>query len=69
MKPVAQDSRCFGAPYLGTGPLSSQRILVCFRGCIIGSPCIRLRGSWRAGVSAWPRGGELREKGCGGERW
>lgn len=65
----AGGARRFGVPCLETGPLSSQLILVCFRGCIIGSPCIRLRGSWRAGLSAWPRGGELRKKGRGGERW
>lgn len=65
MRPLAQGGRCFGASFLRTDPLNSQLILVCFRRCITGSPCIRLRGSWRAGLSAWPRGGELRKKGKG----
>lgn len=48
-------------PCLGTEHLGSELILVCFRGCVAGSSCIRFGGSWCAGLSTWPRGGELRK--------
>lgn len=32
-----------------------------FRRCVAGSSCVRLRGSWCTGLSAWPRGGKLRK--------
>lgn len=64
---VVHGRRC-GASWLGTDLLSSALILV-FRGCVAGSPCIRRWGSWRAGLSAWPRGGELRKGVVGNNGW
>lgn len=54
---------------LGTDLFSSELILVCFRGCVAGSPCIRPWGSWCTGLSAWPRGGELRKGVVGNDGW
>ena len=66
---VVQEGRRFGAPCLGTDLLSSELTLVCCRGCLAGSPCIRRWGSWCAGLSAWPRGGELRKGVAGNDGW
>lgn len=61
MRLVVQRAGTLVLPVLGTNPPYSELILAYFRGCIAGSPCIRLWSPWCPGLSAWPRGGELRK--------
>lgn len=59
MRLVEQGRRRFSAPSLELN--SGHFDFRAFRRCIAGSSCVRLRGSWCAGLSAWPRGGKLRK--------